>query len=90
MDDTSTPASLQIAVKLPARYGKIDDERNGSFLFARINAFASRACRAKSVDAIALGAPVQFGSELTDSEYHSAHLVGYLFRYDRPFLDFFD
>ena len=61
--------------KLVYRYGEKSDEWEDSFVSVRIDAFASKACLCKSFGTISLVAPIRGVTELTDSEYGSAHLV---------------
>ena len=78
MEDTCTPVILQVVVKLPYRFGKTEAEFRDSWVFARVNAFASRACLAKSFEAVTLGTPITGVLDCTNSDYRSAQLVGCL------------
>ena len=76
MEDTCTPIQLQVVVKLSFRFGKTANERQNSFIFARVNAFSSRAGLDRCFEPVTLGSPVKGVLELTGSSYESAQLVG--------------
>ena len=78
MEDTSTPFAAQVVVMLSFRYGDTADERYDSFIYARVNAFSSRACLNKSFEPVPVGTPVVGLLDITKSDYKSAQLIGCL------------
>ena len=72
--DTDSPFLFQVVAKLFFRYGTSPAELVGSFVFARVNAWSSKAVLDRSFEAVCLGMPVQGLLTPTDSKYASAQL----------------
>lgn len=72
--DTDSPFLLAIVAKLFPRYGFSHREASGSFAFARVNAFSSKAVLDRNFEAARLGTPVRGLLAPTDSTYASAQL----------------
>ena len=77
MDDTVTPLLIQIMVIYCPTYGKEAPEHRNSHVFARINAFSSRARLGKIVEIVSLGIPVRGVIETADSAYGSSQKAGW-------------
>ena len=78
MEDTLTPWHIQVVAELAYRYGNKEAEGRDSYVYVRINAFASRALLDRNYEAFTLGAPAKGLLEATDSDYKSAQLIGFL------------
>ena len=76
MEGAATPLHLQVVVKLAYKFGTTADEYKYSPIYARANAFASRASLNKSFECVGLGAPTQCILDITDSKYNSAQPIG--------------
>ena len=72
--DTDSPFLVTIVAKLFFRYGGTLDEDSDSHIFARVNAFTSKAVIGKSYQSIRLGMSVCGYLAPADSKYSSAQL----------------
>ena len=79
MEGAATPLNLQIVAKLSFKFGKKAEEMQNSFAYARVNAFASRACLNESFDSLGLWTPVQGPLDVTASDYNSDQLAVWRF-----------
>ena len=72
-----TPALLQLVAKLPWRYWGSPSERGDSFLYCRVNMFASQAAFSSSGRLIRVGDPVCGFVEPTSGDASSAQATGW-------------
>ena len=72
--DTTSPFLLQVVTKLFFRYGFSPDEASDSFVYARVNAFSSKAVLGSNYAPVWLGMPVRGLLTPTDSDYATAQL----------------
>ena len=74
---TLTPLCAQVILKLPYKFGAAPWEKEFSFVYARLNAFSSRACLGSSFSPVSTGTVVRGLIEKADSDYDTAQLVGW-------------
>lgn len=72
---TAPPLCAQIVLKLPFRYGTAPWETEDSFIFCRLNAFASKACLPVASQPIGLGSVVHGAIEKPHTEHDTAQLT---------------
>ena len=76
-DGTASPLHAQVVLKLPFYYGESDAEWKHSFLYARVNAFASKAALPCSFQVLAIGSVVRGLVEKAHSDHETAQLAVY-------------
>ena len=73
----ASPFCAQVVVKLPYKFGSSHWEEKVSFIYVRLNAFASRACLGGTYQPLCMGSVVRGLIEKADSDYDTAQLVSW-------------
>ena len=75
--DTGSPFCAQVILRLPYRFGVTAHETQNSWVFCRVNAFASCACLPSSAQAVRVGMPVCGLVAKSSKTYETAQLAGW-------------
>ena len=73
--DAGSPFCAQVILRLPYRFGVTAHEAQNSWIFCRVNAFASCACLPSSAQAVRVGMPVCGLVAKSSKTYETAQLV---------------
>ena len=74
---TVSPFCAQVALKIPYKFGSSPCEEKFSFIYVRLNAFASRACVGGTYQPLCMGSVVRGLIEKADIDYDTAQLVAW-------------
>ena len=76
-EGTDTPAQLQIVIKIPWKYGHSSAEKENSWMYARVQAFVSKALFSQPAQVVKLGSCISGFLEPTSGTSKSCQLVGW-------------